>query len=102
MPEISNDLSTTYLGLRLKNPLVPSASPLSRDLCTVRRLEEQGAAAEVMFSLFEEEIDHEAAELNHYLAHGTESYPEALSYLPEASSYTLGPEEYLKHLSKAK
>jgi dihydroorotate dehydrogenase (fumarate) len=102
MSDSSIDLSTTYLGLRLKNPLVPSASPLSRDLCTLRKLEEHGASAVVMFSLFEEEIEHQAAELNHYLSQGTESYSEALSYLPEDAAFTLGPEEYLKHLQKAK
>jgi len=96
------DLSTTYLGLHLKNPLVPSASPLSRTLDSIKRLEDAGAAAIVMYSLFEEQIQHEAAELNHYMSYGTESFAEALSYFPEAQEYNLGPDEYVEHLHKAK
>jgi dihydroorotate dehydrogenase (fumarate) len=96
------DLSTTYLGLHLKNPLVPSASPLSRTLDSMKRLEDAGAAAIVMYSLFEEQIQHEAAELNHYMSYGTESFAEALSYFPEAQEYNLGPDEYVEHLYKAK
>ncbi len=96
------DLSTTYLGLHLKNPLVPSASPLSRTLDSMKRLEDAGAAAIVMYSLFEEQIQHEAAELNHYMSYGTESFAEALSYFPEAQEYNLGPDEYVEHLHKAK
>jgi dihydroorotate dehydrogenase (fumarate) len=96
------DLSTTYLGLKLKNPIVPSASPMSHTLDSMKRLEEHGASAVVMYSLFEEQIVHEAAELNHYLSAGTESFPEALSYFPEAKEYNLGPEEYVELLHKAK
>ena len=96
------DLSTSYLGLHLKNPLVPSASPLTRTVDSMKRLEDAGAAAVVMHSVFEEQITHEAAELNHYLSSGTESFAEALSYLPEASEYFLGPEEYVSQLAKAK
>ena len=96
------DLSTTYLGLHLKNPLVPSASPLSRTLDSMKRLEDAGAAAVVMHSMFEEQIHHEAAELNHYLSCGTESFAEALSYFPETTEYILGPEEYIEHIRKAK
>ncbi len=96
------DLSTSYLGLHLKNPLVPSASPLTRSVDGMKRLEDAGASAVVMHSIFEEQIEHEAAELNHYLAEGTESFAEALSYLPEASEYFLGPEEYVAQLAKAK
>ncbi len=96
------DLSTSYLGLHLKNPLVPSASPLTRAVDSMKRLEDAGAAAVVMHSIFEEQIEHEAAELDHYLSSGTESFAEALSYLPEASEYFLGPEEYVKELAKAK
>ena len=96
------DLSTTYLGLHLKNPLVPSASPLSRTLDSMKRLEDAGASAIVMYSLFEEQIQHEAAELNHYMSYGTESFAEALSYFPEAQEFNLGPDEYVEHLHKAK
>lgn len=96
------DLSTTYLGLKLKNPLLPSASPMSRSLDTMKQLEDAGASAIVMYSLFEEQIAHEAAELNHYLSYGTESYAEAMTYFPEAQEYNLGPEEYVEHVHKAK
>ena len=96
------DLTTTYMGLELKNPLVPSASPLTAELGTIRQLEDAGAAAVVLHSLFEEQISHEAAEMAHYLAHGTESYAEALSYFPEADDYRLGPEQYLEHIAAAK
>lgn len=95
------DLSTTYLGLRLKNPLVPSASPLSRSFDTMRRLEDSGAAAVVMYSLFEEQVMHEEAELHHYLSYGTESFAEALSYFPQAEEYNLEPDEYLNLLRRA-
>jgi len=96
------DLSTTYLGLKLKNPIVPSASPLSRTLDGIRRLEDAGAAAIVMYSLFEEQITLESSQLDYYLSHGTESYSEALSYFPNMDYYNIGPEEYLTLISQAK
>jgi dihydroorotate dehydrogenase (fumarate) len=96
------DLSTSYLGLHLKNPLVPSAGPLTRTVDGMKRLQDAGASAVVMHSIFEEQIQHEAAELDHYLSSGTESFAEALSYLPEASEYFVGPEEYVTELGKAK
>lgn len=96
------DLSTTYMGLKLKNPLVPSASPLSRDIETVKKLEDAGAAAIVVYSLFEEQISFEAAELDHFLTSGTDSYAEALSYFPEPEEFNLGPDEYLDHIRKVK
>jgi dihydroorotate dehydrogenase (fumarate) len=96
------DLTTTYLGLKLANPLVPSASPLAETLDDVKRLEEAGAAAVVLHSLFEEQLKQESAELDYHLTHGTESFAEALSYFPEASEYRLGPEDYLEHIAKAK
>jgi dihydroorotate dehydrogenase (fumarate) len=96
------DLSTTYLGLKLKNPIVPSASPLSRTLDGMKRLEDAGAAAIVMYSLFEEQITHEAAELEHYLSYGKETFAEALTYFPEPQEYNLGPDEYVNLLRKAK
>jgi dihydroorotate dehydrogenase (fumarate) len=96
------DLSTTYLGLELKNPIVPSAGPLSRSLDTMKRLEAAGASAIVMYSLFEEQIAHETAEMYHYLSYGTESFAEALTYFPELQQYNLGPEEYVEFIHKAK
>jgi dihydroorotate dehydrogenase (fumarate) len=96
------DLTTTYLGLQLKNPLVASASPLSKKVDTVRRLEDAGAAAVVMYSLFEEQIAHESYELDHYLNRGTHSYAESLSYFPDLDHYNLGPEPYLEHLHRIK
>ncbi|HXZ05896.1 MAG TPA: dihydroorotate dehydrogenase-like protein [Ktedonobacteraceae bacterium] len=96
------DLTTTYLGLSLKNPLVASASPLSKKIETVRRIEDAGASALVMYSLFEEQITHESYELDHYLERGTHSYAEALSYFPDIDNYNLGPEPYLEHLHKIK
>ena len=96
------DLTTTYMGLDLKNPLVASASPLSEKINTVRQLEEAGAAAVVMYSLFEEEIINESLELDHYLDYGTDAFAEALTYLPETGRYRLGTEAYLNHVSKLK
>lgn len=96
------DLTTTYMGLKLRSPLVPSASPLSDELDTIKRLEDAGAAAVVLYSLFEEQLRKESAELDYHLHHGTESFAEALSYFPEASEYRTGPEDYLEHITKAK
>ncbi|MFP3853367.1 MAG: dihydroorotate dehydrogenase-like protein [Anaerolineales bacterium] len=95
-------MSTSYLGLKLKNPLVPSASPLSRDLSTLKQLEDAGASAVVLYSLFEEEITLQNELLNEHLMQGTESFAEALSYFPEAGAYRTGPEEYLEHVHQAK
>ena len=96
------DLTTKYLGLDLKNPIVPSAGPLSKSLDNVRILEDSGASAIVMFSLCEEQIAHEAAELEHYLSYGTESYAESLTYFPSPSEYNLGPDEYIELIHKIK
>ncbi len=96
------DLSTTYMGLRLKNPIVPSASPLSETVDSIRRLEDAGAAAVVMYSLFEEQITAESHLLNHFLSYGTESYAEARSYFPEMAAYKTGPDEYLNLIRRAK
>lgn len=93
------DLTTTYLGLKLKNPLVPSASPLSRSVDAVRRLEDAGASAIVLYSLFEEQINYEAEKVDHYLTTYSESYAEALSYFPEPDAFNnLYAEEYLEHI----
>lgn len=96
------DLSTTYLGLRLSNPLMPGASPLVDDLDQVRQLEDAGAAAIVMHSLFEEQIESERrGRAQHLDAHG-ESFAEAVSYFPAADQYTLGPDAYLEQLRRIK
>jgi dihydroorotate dehydrogenase (fumarate) len=96
------DLSTTYLGLKLRTPLVVSASPLSQDLDNIRRLESAGASAVVLYSLFEEQLRREASELEYHLAAGTESFAESLTYLPARSEFRTGPEGYLCHIEVAK
>lgn len=96
------DLTTEYLGLRLKSPLVPSASPLSKNVDTVRRLEDAGAAALVMHSLFEEQLTLESLELDHYLNYFTDAYVEALDWYPEPKDYRVGPEQYLNNIRKVK
>lgn len=96
------DLTTEYLGLRLKSPLVPSASPLSEDLDNIKRMEDAGAAAVVLYSIFEEQIRMERYELHHHLEQGTESYPEALSYFPDPTELFVGAEDYLSHIQRAK
>jgi dihydroorotate dehydrogenase (fumarate) len=96
------DLSTRYLGLPLKSPLVCSASPLSQELGHLRHMEDAGAAAVVLHSLFEEQIDRESQDLDYFLEYGAHGYPEALTYLPDMSAYNLGPEGYLEHVHKAK
>ena len=102
------DLKTTYLGLTLKNPLVASASPLSKKVETALRLEEAGISAIVMYSLFEEQVIQESLKLDRDLTRGTESYAEALTYLPDLSEYSnlrqysIGPESYVEQLYKLK
>lgn len=96
------DLTTTYLGLHLNNPLVASASPLAKKVDLVRRLEDAGAAAVVMHSLFEEQIAYESFQLDHYLNNGTNSYAEALNYFPDLTFGNLGPGPYLQHLHRVK
>ena len=96
------DLSTTYLGLKLPHPLMPGASPMVDDLDNVRRLEDAGAAAIVMHSLFEEQISREqVATFVHTESHG-QSFAEALTYFPSPEAFALGPEEYLEHVRKVK
>ena len=96
------NLTTTYLGLKLRSPLVVSASPLSEDLDNLKRMEDAGASAIVLYSLFEEQLRQDRLELNQRLEHGTESFAEALTYFPEPDEFHLGPEEYLKHVAAAK
>jgi dihydroorotate dehydrogenase (fumarate) len=96
------DLTTTYLGLKLRTPLVPSASPLSEDLDKIKEMEDCGASAVVLHSLFEEQLRQDRLELNSNLEQGTESYAEALTYFPGSDDFKLGPEEYLAHIQRAK
>jgi dihydroorotate dehydrogenase (fumarate) len=96
------DLSVRYLGRLLASPLVASSSPLCGHLDEIRRMEDAGAGAVVLPSLFEEQIDLESHHLDHHLTHGAESYPEAISYFPDLGRYHLGPEAYLEHVRRAK
>jgi dihydroorotate dehydrogenase (fumarate) len=96
------DLATNYLGLKLRTPLVVAASPLSEEIDMIKRMEDEGASAVVLYSLFEEQLRQDRFELNARMEQGTFSSPEALTYFPEAEDYKLGPEEYLKHIAKAK
>jgi dihydroorotate dehydrogenase (fumarate) len=96
------DLSTKYMGLNLRTPLVVSASPLSENLDNIRKMEDAGASGVVIYSLFEEQITSDRLELHHHLTYGTDSYAEALTYFPEPSEFHLGPEGYLNHIRKAK
>ena len=96
------DLSTTYLGLSLKNPIIPSSSPLCKSLDNLKQMEDAGAGAIVLHSLFEEQINFESRALDDYLTHGTESFAEATSYFPEPKQFRLTPDQYLEHVRKAK
>jgi dihydroorotate dehydrogenase (fumarate) len=98
----TSDLSTTYLGMRLASPLVASASPLSEEIDGIRRLEDAGIAAVVLYSLFEEQLARDRAELHDRMTRTTHSHAEALTYLPEPSEWHAGPEEYLEHIRRAK
>lgn len=96
------DLSTTYMGLKLKNPIVPSASPLSETVDSVKALEDAGASAVVLYSLFEEQIVHEENALDYFLTQKSESFAEALSYFPAKNDFKSGPVEYLELIRKIK
>jgi len=96
------DLSTKYLGMQLRTPLVASASPISQDISGIRNLEDAGASAVVLYSLFEEQLTQEATELEYHLESGTESFAESLTYFPQPSEFRTGPEGYLNHIRKAK
>jgi dihydroorotate dehydrogenase (fumarate) len=100
---VSVDLSTNYLGLQLKNPLVAAASPLTGNLDSLRQLEQAGASAAVWPSIFEEQIEHEENEINRLYERGSEDYAESLgSYLPAMEDYRIGPEAYLTKIEEAK
>jgi len=96
------DLTTTYLGLKLAHPVMPSASPLTRNLDSIRRFEDACAPAIVMHSLFEEQIENESQVLHHFLEYGTESFAEAIRYFPDWRYYNVEPEEYLSLIQAAK
>jgi dihydroorotate dehydrogenase (fumarate) len=96
------DLNTTYLGLKLRTPLVPSASPLSQEIDGIRRLEDAGASAVVLYSLFEEQLRRDSLELDHHLNAAAESFAESQNFFPQPTEFHLGPEEYLNHIRKAK
>lgn len=97
------NLETTYLGLKLKNPIVASASPLSAHVENVKRMEDEGASAVVLYSLFEEQIQRENRALDHFLTTTGESYAEAISYFPEPEEFNnVEAEEYLDHIRSLK
>lgn len=97
-----NRLATSYLGLRLRSPLVPSASPLTMELATLRRLEAAGAGAVVLGSLFAEQIEHDAAAFYAHHEQLADSFAEAQTFLPAPGDWALGPHEYLEHVRRAK
>jgi len=96
------DLSTKYLGIQLKNPLVASASPLCENIENIKQMEKSGIAAVVLHSLFEEQVILQEKELNYALTQQTESYAESLSYLPDINDYRFAPDEYVDYIAKVK
>lgn len=96
------DTKTTYIGLQLKNPLVPSASPLTRNLDDIKALEDAGASAVVLYSLFEEQISLETGDLSHLLLNGAMSLADASVYFPHRHEYPRDPDQYVEHVRKAK
>src|SRR5208283_5242766 len=96
------DLTTTYLGLKLRTPLVCAASPLSQPLDNLKRMEDAGISAVVLHSLFEEQLRQESLELESNLERGTQSSPEGLSFFPEPEEFKLAPDQYLAHIRRAK
>jgi dihydroorotate dehydrogenase (fumarate) len=96
------DLTTRYLGLNLRTPLVPSASPLSNEIDNIKKMEDAGASAVVLHSLFEEQVRGEQDAVQHHMMYGTDSFPEALTFFPKPAEFIAGPEEYLGKIRKAK
>ncbi len=96
------DLTTQYMGMTLPSPLVASASPLSRKIDNIKALADSGAGAVVLWSIFEEQVEHEARELDYYYHRGTERFAESLSYFPEPAQFRLGIDDYLDHIKAAK
>jgi len=95
-------LKTKYMGLEVSSPLVASSSALSKKLDHIKQMEDAGLGAVVLYSLFEEEIEHETLALNHFLVRGTDSFAEALTYFPDLGQYNVGPEKYLQLINQAK
>jgi dihydroorotate dehydrogenase (fumarate) len=95
---VNVDLRTRYLGLDLRSPIMPSASPIGQRIETLLRVQDAGAGAVVLPSLFEEQIEHDAVQLHGLLEAGADGYAEALTYLPEFEEYNLGADAYLRHL----
>jgi len=96
------NLTTPYLGMTLKSPLVVSANPLSDDLSNIRKMEDAGASAVVLYSLFEEQIEMEQRELHHHLTYGTDSYAESLTYFPEPAQFLTTLDRYLALIANAR
>ncbi|HEU4932834.1 MAG TPA: dihydroorotate dehydrogenase-like protein, partial [Pyrinomonadaceae bacterium] len=96
------NLTTNYLGMVLKNPIVASSSPLSHTVDSIRRLEDASAAAVVMYSLFEEQVGFDSYYIDYHLTQGIDSYAESISYFPDMQSYNVGPDEYLNLIRRAK
>ena len=96
------DLRTTYMGFELKNPLLPSASPLSRNLEDIKALEDAGAPGVVLYSLFEEQVALESGELSHLLQKGAASLADASAYFPQTNEYPRDPDHYVEHVRQAK
>src|SRR5215217_8081440 len=96
------NLTSNYLGMVLKNPIVASSSPLSHNVDSIRRLEDAGAAAVVMYSLFEEQIGFDSYYIDYHLTQGIDSYAESMSYFPDMQSYNVGPDEYMNLIRRAK
>jgi len=96
------NINTTYLGMTLRSPLVASASPLSENVDNIRHMEDAGAGAVVLFSLFEEQIRQERETLYHHLSYGADTFAEALTHFPEPETYHAGPDQYLELIRKAK
>ena len=96
------NLTTNYLGMTLKNPIVASSSPLSHSVEGIRRLEDAGAAAVVMYSLFEEQIGFDSYYIDYHLTQGSDSCAESISYFPDMQSYNVGPDQYLELIRRTK
>ncbi|MGZ4967389.1 MAG: dihydroorotate dehydrogenase-like protein, partial [Chthoniobacterales bacterium] len=96
------NLTTRYLGFKLRTPLVPSASPLSEKIDNIKRMEDAGAAAVVFHSLFEEQVRQDRHQLEYYLQQGRETSAEAVSFFPEEAEFKVGPDAYLEHIAQAK
>lgn len=96
------DTSTTYLGMKLRSPFIASSGPYSKDIATIKKLEDNGVGAVVLHSLFEEQINAESLELDRFLSRHNDTYAESQSFFPDLGRYNIGPDAYLEHIRKAK